>query len=258
MRARAWLFGWICLLPGVQVALGQTLSADEIITRVMQHDATRRAALTQYASERTYQMDYKGPIGDRHATMRVRMDFTAPDRKRFTVISESGSPIFCHKILRKLMEGEQEGALEANHLRSMLSPANYNLKLVGEDTLNSVPAWVLEVSPKQENQFNYKGRVWVSKADFAMVRIVGSPAKNPTWLMGSSKFDYKYAQRGEFWLPASNETQSHLRFGGEILLKVDYGDYEIVSARGPAGVISAANAGAKLADVARLAVPLRQ
>jgi hypothetical protein len=205
------------------------LSAEEIVIRVMQHDAQRRIALAEYGSVRTYRMEYKGPIGERQAQMRVRMDFSAPDRKRFTVVSESGSTIFCHQVLRKLMEGEQEGALEANHLRSMLSPANYRLKLLGEEQLDGLPAWVLEAIPREENRFSYKGKVWVSKEDYAIMRIVGSPAKNPSWLMGSSTFDYRYARTGEFWLPQRNDTVSHLRIGGEITLAVDYGQYRIVA-----------------------------
>jgi len=187
-------------LAGAQAASGQTqgqaLTADEIATRMVQHDSARRAALAEYNSERTYRMTYHGPIGEREALMRVRMQFSAPDKKSFTVVSESGSTIFCHQILRRLMEGEQEGALDVNRLRSMLSPENYHLKLAGEERLDGRDAWVLEVSPKDASRFNYKGRVWVSKTDYAVMRIVGSPAKNPTWLMGSSSFDYRYQQSG--------------------------------------------------------------
>jgi len=238
------------VLAGGRAARAQSLSAEEIVVRVMQHDAARRATLAEYASERTYRMEYKGPIGERQALMRVRMEFSAPDRKRFTVVSESGSTIFCHQILRKLMEGEQEGALEANRLRSMLSPENYNLRLAGEERLDGRDAWILEVSPKDENRFNYKGRVWVSKADFAVMRIVGSPAKNPSWLMGASKFDYRYRQSGDFWLPERNDTVSHLRIGGEITLTVDYGEYRITAAGPLGGVTSAANRGGGVKGIA--------
>ena len=250
---------WVVLLLGAAIAgsgsgLAQSLSADEIVTRMMERDAQRKAALAHYESQRTYQMDYNGPIGERHATMRVKVDYSAPDRKDFTVVSETGSTVFCRQIIRRLMEGEQEGALEANRVRSMLSPANDKLTLVGEEKLDGVSAWVLDVAPKEENRFNYKGRVWVSESDFAIMRIVGSPAKNPTWLMGSSKFDYSYASEGEFWLPQRNDTVSHLRIGGEITLKVDYGEYQVVTMKRPDGVMSAANQGV----VKGLAVSLPQ
>lgn len=264
MRGWAWLTGWMAAialapmagaqdLPGAQgPTQAQRLSAEQIVIRVMQHDAQRRTALAEYASLRTYRMHYHGPLGEREAQMSVRMEFYAPDRKRFTVISESGSTIFCHQVLRKLMEGEEEGALEANRLRSMLSPANYRVKLLGEDLLSGESAWVLEVTPVAENKFSYKGKVWVSKDDYAIMRIVGSPAKNPSWLMGSSSFDYRYARSGEFWLPQRNDTLSHLRIGGEIRLAVDYGQYRIVAA-GLDGNVPASNL--RAAKVAQKAVP---
>ena len=235
---------WNAAIAPCQSTPTQRLTAEQIVSRMVEHDAERKEALSAYGSERTYRMDYNGPIGERHAQMRVRMQFSAPDRKQFTVVSESGSTIFCHQILRKLMEGEQEGALEANHLRSMLSPENYNLRLAGEERLDGKETWVLEASPKQATKFNYNGRVWVSKADYAVMRIAGSPAKNPSWLMGSSSFDYRYARSGEFWLPERNDTVSHLRIGGEIKLAVDYGEYRIVTSGPLVGVASAAKPGA--------------
>jgi hypothetical protein len=220
-------------------AVAQTLTAEQIVTQLVAHDRERQAALDGYGSQRTYRMEYHGPVGERHAEMVVRMDFTAPDRKHFTVLSESGSSIFCNQVLRRLMEGEQEGALEENHQRAMLSPANYELKLLGTDVVDGANTWVLEVSPRVDSRFTYKGRVWVSMTDFAVVRIVGSPARNPTWLMGSARFDYRYGRSagepGEaFWLPERSVTVSHLRIGGEITLTVDYGSYQIAARAGGA------------------------
>jgi hypothetical protein len=244
MKRMAWV---VLLLGAAELGSGlvsaQTMGADEIVRRVMQHDAARREALIRYGSERTYEMDYKGPIGTRHAKMQVRMDYSAPENKKFTVLSETGSTVFCHQIISRLMEGEREGALEANRLRAMLSPENDRLELLGEDTFAGEKAWVLQVTPKDDNRFNYKGKVWVSEKDFAVMRIVGTPAKNPTWLMGSSNFDYTYSKNGEFWLPAENHTVSHLRIGGEITLAVDYGQYEVVATGRPNGVLSVANRG---------------
>ena len=240
----------LCAVRG----MAQTLTANEIVARMNAHDRERQAALDHYESQRTYHVEYHGPMGDRTAEMQARMEFSAPDQKRFTVLSESGSPMFCHKVLRKLMDGEQEGTLEANHLRSMLSSDNDNLKLAGEDEVNGVKAWVLEVSPKVNSRFNYKGRVWVSQQDYAVVRIVGSPAKNPSWITSGATFDYRYARNGQFWLPQRNVTVSHVRMGGEVTLTVDYGTYEIDSARAHSASVAARGGQTAVADVSRVSL----
>jgi hypothetical protein len=228
MRRLLWGFLLIGFCAGN--ALAQTLTADEIVARVNARDAERQTALVRYGSDRTYRVTYKGPMGDRSAEVQARMDFSAPDQKHFTVLSETGSEMFCHKVLRKMMEAEQEGALQANHLKTMLSSDNYNLKLVGEEDTDGVKSWILQVSPKVNSRFTYKGKVWVSKDDYAVVRIVGSPAKNPSWISSNATFDYRYARKGGFWLPESNTTVSHVRTGGQVTLTVDYGTYDIVPA----------------------------
>ncbi len=115
--------------------------------------------------------------------------------------------------------------------REVLSPENYNVELAGEESMDGVRAWVLEVSPKVESKFTYRGRVWVSEDDYAMVRVVGEPAKSPSWWINHASFDWRYARRGEFWLPQRNVAVSHVRIGGEARLTIDYGSYEVVAAR---------------------------
>jgi len=222
------VLGGICASTVMPLTAQTTPTAEDIVNRMNAGDRERQTALASYGSERTYRVNYKGPMGDRSAEVLARMDFSAPDQKHFTVLSESGSAVFCHKVLRKMMEGEQEGALQANHLKAMLSAENYHLKLVGEDVIDGVKSWVLEVSPKVNSRFNYKGKVWVSKDDHAVVRIVGSPVKNPSWITSNATFDYRYGRQGEFWLPQKNVTVSHVRMGGEVTLTVDYGKYDIV------------------------------
>lgn len=250
------VLGGICLGTVVPL-MAQTVqapTAEEIVSRMNARDLERQTALASYGSVRTYRVKYKGPMGDRTAEVVARMNFSAPDQKRFTVLSESGSAMFCHKVLRRMMEAEQEGALQANHLKAMLSAENYHLKLVGEDRIDGVKAWVLEVSPKVSSRFNYKGKVWIGEDDHAVVRIVGSPARNPSWITSNPTFDYRYARQGEFWLPQKNVTVSHVRLGGEVTLTVDYGKYAIVASQ-PSVTLGATKTGDTPVIVATDSVP---
>jgi hypothetical protein len=205
-------------------------TADEIVVRMMAKNAERQAALAHYGSERTYRLEYKGAGGAHSAEMVVDVDYSA-EQKHMTIVSETGSKMICERVLRKLVESEQEASQRANRMQMMLSPENYNVELVGEESMDGVRAWVLEVSPKVESKFTYRGRVWVSKDDYAMVRVVGEPAKSPSWWINHASFDWRYARRGEFWLPQRNVAVSHVRIGGEATLTIDYGAYEVVAAR---------------------------
>jgi len=108
----------------------------------------------------------------------------------------------------------------------MLSTENYDVVLSGKAWVDGQSAWVLKVSPKVNNKFTYCGTVWVNTEDYAVMRLAGEPAKNPSWWINRTRFDSQYVRRGEFWLPGRNVSTSHVRIGGDATLTIDYGSYE--------------------------------
>ena len=212
-------------------------TASEIIQRVLARNVERTAALDRYTSDRTYDVDYSGTGGTHHAEVKVHAEYVGPDKKQLTVVSESGSKFICDKVLRKLVEGEQEATGKANRMQTSLGPKNYEAELIGEETVDwpgvepGTRAWVLKVTPKVDNKFTYKGRIWVSEDDYAVMRILGEPAKSPSWWINHASLDSRYVRRGDVWLPAKNVSTSHVRIGGEAKLTIDYGSYPVVVAR---------------------------
>jgi hypothetical protein len=232
-RSRA-IRGWVVcvvMLSGVWARAQSPMkpTADEIVARMLVRNSERQAALEHYASERTYRVEYKGPAGGKHAAeIVVHAEYSAPDQKRFVVVSQSGSKILCDKVLRRLMDSEQEAMQKTNQMQTRLSAENYEVELVGEDQIDGVRAWVLKVQPKVANKFTYRGRVWVNMKDYAVMQVMGEPAKNPSWWLGRTSFESRYVRRGDFWLPERNVSTSHVRIGGEATLTIDYGAYETV------------------------------
>jgi hypothetical protein len=209
-------------------------TAAQIIVRLLAKNKLRLAALDHYESERTYRVQYTGTGGEHRAQIEVRAEYSRPDQKRFTVVSESGSRFLCEKVLRKLLESEQEATAQSNRMQTTLGPENYDAELVGEETLATaggpVRTWMLLVTPKVDNKFTYRGKVWVSEDDDAVVRIQGEPAKSPSWWINRASFDSTYLRRGDVWLPAKNVSSSHVRIGGEATLTIEYGSYPVVTA----------------------------
>jgi hypothetical protein len=211
--------------------------AAEIVAKMLEKNRERLAALEHYTSERTYRVEYRGTGGEHHAEIKVHAEYTGPDRKVLTVVSESGSKFICDKVLRKLVEGEQEATDRANRAQTSLGPENYDAELMGDVVADwpgvepGTRAWVLKVTPKVDNKFTYKGRIWVSQDDYAVMRVQGEPAKSPSWWINRASLDSRYVRRGDVWLPGKNVSTSHVRIGGEAMLTIDYGDYPVVQAR---------------------------
>ena len=210
-------------------------TAPEIVLRMLEMNQERLAALDHYESERTYRVDYSGTGGQHHAEIRVHAEYSGPDHKRLTVVSESGSKFLCEKVLRRLVAGEQEATAQSNRKQTTLGPENYGAELVGEDVVatagGAVRTWVLRMTPKVDNKFTYRGKVWVSQDDYAVVRIQGEPAKNPSWWLSHGSFESVYMRRGDVWLPAKNVSSSHVRIGGEATMTIEYGTYPVLATR---------------------------
>src|SRR5271156_5201432 len=94
--------------------VGQAVTAEIIVARMQVKDAERQAALEHYSSQRTYRVEYRGTGGEHWGEMVVHAEYTAPDQKRFSVISESGSKVICNRVLRRLIESEEEATQSEN------------------------------------------------------------------------------------------------------------------------------------------------
>ncbi len=217
------------------------LSIEEISRRMKVMNNARLAALAGYESQRTYRLQYKGFGGARAAELGVNAQYVAPDKIHLTVVSQSGSKMLCDEALRRLLAGEEEATQAENRTKMALNLDNYKMHVAGFDTIAGEPAYVLEVSPKAPSKFNYRGRVWVSTADFAVMRIKGEPAESPSFWVKRASFESSYKKIGDVWVLQQNVSRSRVRLGGEATLTIDYGNYGVLTTRPLASAVRMAS-----------------
>lgn len=227
--AMSLMFAGAYLIPGPVMKAQEMPSADQIVSRLMEKNDERQRDLASYTSERTYRVEYHGTGGEHHGEIEVHAVYDEQGKKRLTVVSQSGSKLICERVLRKMVETEEEASEKSNRVQMMLSPQNYQFELLGQETIDGMEAWILRVSPKVDNKLTYKGRIWVSEDDFAVVRVQGEPAKNPSFWINRASFDWRYGKHGKFWLPERSVGLSHVRIGGEAKLMIEYTGYHIVA-----------------------------
>ena len=229
----------LCSLPAfcIVVADGQSpakplpaLSAEEIAGRVEAMNARRAAALLGYVDRREMTLTYKGLLTNRRARELVEMRFTAPASKRFTVLSSSGSPLLRDGVFQREMDNELAAMDPQARREAALTPANYHLTLLGQQHLPEGDCYLLEVSPKTSSRFAYSGKVWIESPDFAVVRIEGRPAQNPSFWVRDGEFTAQYGKIGDFWLPQQTASSSHIRLGGEASFTIQFGSYQLLNA----------------------------
>jgi len=200
-------------------------SAEELVAKMMQFDAQRQSDLAGYTATRHYVAVSK----QRRAEMLVRVSCDSSGAKQFTIVSEEGSGAIRKHVFQKLLSEETEASRRGTRNNTRLTPANYDFQVVGQEALETGPAFVLEVSPKTPNKYLINGKIWVDANDYSIVRIDGQPARNPSFWVRSVHFVHTYQKVGPFWLASTTDTSSQIRIFGESELTIENTDYKVNS-----------------------------
>lgn len=208
------------------------LSAADILDRLINRNQVTAMTLAGYTSTRHYHLEFRG-VDSLVADLTVRAAYLAPDRKEFTPESESGSTFLQRHVLQQLLMSEAEAAQPGTRERVALTPRNYNFKSVGCEQVSGRTAYVLDLTPRHANKFLIRGRIYVDNEDFAVIRVLAEPAKNPSWWTVRNEIEQTYIRVGEFWLPARNSTTTKVRLLGRAFLTIDYGEYQVMGPSRP-------------------------
>jgi hypothetical protein len=84
---------------------------------------------------------------------------------------------------------------------------------------------VMTIEPKTQNKYLARGRIWVDAEEYAIVRVEGQPAKNPSFWFKSVHFIHEYDKNGQFWFPASDRSVTDVRILGATEMSIEYFDY---------------------------------
>jgi hypothetical protein len=200
-------------------------SADAVVAKMLQHDDERRAALQGYTGTRRYVLE--NPKHHKEAEMVVRVTYHKDGSKEFAVVSYSGWGAARQHVFAKLLEAETEASRPGSSEDSRITPENYSFAMLRVDQVDERKTYVIEVTPKKHKKYLMRGAIWVDAEDFAIVRMDGEPAKNPSFWIKSVHFAHKYEKHGPFWLAASDNSVTDVRIFGRTELRIDYFDYAV-------------------------------
>jgi hypothetical protein len=222
----------LVLLAMIDGATPPPLAAPDIVERMVRAEEERLAALAEYTGMRRYRFENKKANKRAEMTLRVKRD--SGGVKTFEVVAESGSGFVRNRIIRKMIDADEEASRKAENEHTRIIPANYDFRLIGTDVVAGCGSYVLEISLKTRNKFLIRGRLWVDAEDFAIARIKGEPAKNPSFWVRSVQVVQQYGREGRLWLPVRNESRAQARIFGATKVVIEYFDYTTSVQAGPA------------------------
>lgn len=198
-------------------------STDDVIAKMLHSDAERRSQLTGYTALRRY----VAVNGNRQAEVVVRVDCSSDGAKQFTMVSEEGSRAIRKHVFSKMLSEETMASRRETRDGSRITPANYRFNMVGQDTLDTGPAYVLAITPKTQNKYLIDGRIWVNAQDYSIVRVEGQPARDPSFWVHDVHFVHTYQRVGQFWFASSTHSTSEVRIFGRSELTIENSDYAL-------------------------------
>jgi hypothetical protein len=200
------------------------LSADEVIAKLSDHSSQRDKLGGGYTGSRRYVLENERL--NKRAEMLVSVKCDPDGTKHFEVVSEQGWNSANKRVLRKMLESESETSRPQARERTSITPENYSFQMIGTDSLESRPVYIIEVLPKRNDKYLFEGRIWVDAEDFALVRAEGKPAKNPSFWIHSVNFVQVYHKSGTFWFPLSTESVTDARIFGKTAVTISYFEYQ--------------------------------
>jgi hypothetical protein len=198
-------------------------TADEVVARMIAHDNERQANLHGYTAIRRYVLENRNH--HKQAEMLVRMICREDGSKHFEVVSENGWSGARKHVFPRLLEAETEAARSDLRERSRITPENYTFEMVGTECVRGRQAYVIAIEPKTPNKYLACGRIFVDAEEYAIVRVEGKPAKNPSFWIKSVHFVHDYDKSGPFWFPVSDHSVTDARIFGPTEMSIEYFDY---------------------------------
>jgi hypothetical protein len=208
------VLGMVALLTLPAAAQTATsLSLPEIVSR-MHAAETAEQNRPSYRLLRQYRLSGADP---KVATSEVlaEVDYVPPSSKAFSIRKAEGSERGT-KIVRRVLEHEADMA--KGSVNSDFCTSNYDFALLGQDTLNGKPVYVLQLKPRHAAVELLRGKAYVDAQTFLVVRAQGEPARNPSWWIKDLEVVIDYGRADGVWLPLATHATADLRLLGTHVL----------------------------------------
>lgn len=185
--------------------------------------AAREEPVTQYRAYR--RMHARSEHFNQEAWLEA---WTELDQRgfRYTIVSEKGSEYVRNKVLKAVLNREQELVAGGDCRRSEITADNYEFQAAPEgDGERQVI-----LKPKRKDVLLVDGRMVLSQDGSDLLRVEGRLSKNPSFWTSLVNVIRHYARLDGVRVPVSTESVAKVKFAGLSRMEVQY-EYETINGR---------------------------
>ena len=227
-----------CLLAYTALATASAQQAPDLAIIVRGVDGSvkdRLERLASYTVTEHYAV-YRGrDFSKPAAEMLVRTTYKKETGKSYQILSQSGSSLWRNEVLKTLLENEQKMSQPRNVETALINSTNYVMKLDknAAQTLDGRQCLVLNITPRRNSQYLFKGTLWVDAHDFEIVQLKGTASKSAFFLANAAEVTRQYAEFSSLPMATHAEAVSASALLGQTVVKVDYSGYDLQLLAGP-------------------------
>lgn len=193
---------------------------DDVIQSMLQRGRETDDRFSGYQALRTFEAE--NLRFQLRAKMVVKTKVGRDRRAASQPISFEGSELIRKHVFTKILEAEEEAGQQPKEVS--ITPENYRFHFEKMEVWEGRESYVFAITPFRKSKYLIHGRIWLDRNDLEIARIVGSPAKRPSFWTSSVKIEKAYCKRGSRWLPARLSSESQIFLAGKSKLEIDY-DY---------------------------------
>jgi hypothetical protein len=196
--------------PAPRAAAHAVPNLDTIVRQMEQTQLANNNRMVPYTVTREYAL-YGDNLQQPSSEVIADVSFLPPDQKTYAIKESNGSGRG-EKVVKRVLEHEAE--ITRTGKRIPISSADYDFRYLGEQPLNGVACYLLQLTPKREAKDLLSGILWVDARTYQIYRFEGEPAKNPSWWLKNVKITMNYGQVGDMWLQTSSQGSADVRLLG--------------------------------------------
>lgn len=184
--------------------------------------------IAQYTVTEHYQL-FRGNLNEPAAEMLVQTIYRKDNGKSYKILSQNGSSLWRNEVLGTLLENEEKMSRPGNVETALINSRNYEMRLdpSPHENLDGRDCLVLDINPRRNSEYLFKGKLWVDARDFAIVQLKGTAAKSSFFLAKAADVSRHYAEIDGVPMATHAEAVSGSSLLGQTLVKIDYSDYRI-------------------------------
>ena len=163
------------------------------------------------------------------AEMMVQTVYRKQTGKSYTILSQKGSALMRNEVLGTLLDNEKRLSQPGNIEAALINSSNYEIQLDRSvhESLNGRDCLVLDITPRRNSEYLFRGKLWVDATDFSIVQLKGTASKSAFFLAKAAAVSRQYDRISGLPMATHAEAVSASSLLGQTVVKIDYSNYQI-------------------------------